>query len=316
MPLAGPFGRLDFQDVAVLGPDIEAAADAAIGADGLGAADARFAHGRFGFGNLHDRAVAGLRLDAFDHVDHAVERRLRQRGEEAGVAEHRFFHQRIARADRDAVAAGDATRFADGRAAIPQHARMRVFPADRERFVHLHVLAGLHAAAAENALVGIVAIEGIGDVHLVRLGLERDMLVLDGEQLRGVVDRAIAVVVVADGAVEQVVAEDAVERLALRRMRRGRASSRPSCPAETMVAQARTSLPSTSTMQVSQVWIGPKLRVIANLRQLRARAIDRIDQPFARLRFIGGAVDRNGTHGLPPSVHDGCIRYEHRGPIV
>ena len=49
--VGGAFGRLDFQDVAVLGPDIEAASDAAIGADGLGAPDARFAHGRFGFGN-------------------------------------------------------------------------------------------------------------------------------------------------------------------------------------------------------------------------------------------------------------------------
>ena len=113
-------------------------------------------------GELQDRAVAHLRLDALDDVDHAVQRRLGQRGEVAGLAEHRFFHERIARADRDAVAAGDAARFADGRAAIPQHARMLVFPVDAERLVHLQVLAGLHAAAAENALVGIVAIEGIG----------------------------------------------------------------------------------------------------------------------------------------------------------
>ena len=73
------FQRLDFQDVPVLGPDIEAASDAAIGADGFRAADARLAHGRLGLGNFHDRAVARFRLDAFDHVDHAVERRLWQR---------------------------------------------------------------------------------------------------------------------------------------------------------------------------------------------------------------------------------------------
>ena len=30
-------------------------------------------------------------------------------------------------------------------------------------------------------------------------------------------------------------------------------------PADVPVAQARTSLPSTSTMQVSQVWIGPNM---------------------------------------------------------
>ena len=134
------------------------------------------------------------------------------------MPEHGFFHERIARADRDAVAAGDAARFADGRAAIPQHAGMRIFPVDGQRLVDLQVLAGLHAAAAQNALVGIVAVERIAVVDFVGLGLERDMLVLDGEQFGGVVDRAVAVVVVADGAVEHVIAENAVERLVLRGM--------------------------------------------------------------------------------------------------
>ena len=138
---------------------------------------------------------------------------LRKRGEKARVAEHRFFHQRIARADGHAMAAGDAARFADRRAAVPQHARMLVFPVDRERLVDLHVLARLDAAAAQNALVGVVAVERIGVVDLVRLGLERDLLVLDRQHLRGVVDGAVAVVVVADRAIEHVVAEDAVERL-------------------------------------------------------------------------------------------------------
>ena len=119
------------------------------------------------------------------------------------------------------MAAGDATRFADRRAAVPQNARMRILPVDRKRFVHLHVLAGFDAAAAENALVGIVAIERIGVVDLVRLGLEGDFLVLDREHLGRVVDRAVAVVVVADRAVEQVILEDAIERLALRGRRRG-----------------------------------------------------------------------------------------------
>ena len=51
MPLAGPSRRLHLQDVAVLGPDIEAASDAAIGADGLGAPDARSSRmADFGFG--------------------------------------------------------------------------------------------------------------------------------------------------------------------------------------------------------------------------------------------------------------------------
>ena len=95
-------------------------------------------------------------------------------GEKAGMAEHRFFHQRVARADRDAMAARDAARFADRRAAVPQHARMRVFPADRKRLVHLHILTRLDAPPAENALVRIVAIERIGVVDLDTAWAERE----------------------------------------------------------------------------------------------------------------------------------------------
>ena len=69
--------------------------------------------------------------------------------------------------------------------------------------------------------------------------------------------RAVAVVVVADRAVEQVITEDALERPGA-----GAASARgedvtTSIPSAATVPQARTRLPSTSTMQVSQVWIGP-----------------------------------------------------------
>jgi hypothetical protein len=47
--------RLHFQNVPVLGPDIEAATDAAVGADRLGALDVRLAHGRFHFRELQNR---------------------------------------------------------------------------------------------------------------------------------------------------------------------------------------------------------------------------------------------------------------------
>ena len=114
-------------------------------------------------------AIAGFRFDAFDDVNHSVENRFRQRGQETGVPEHGFFHQRVARTDGDAVSAGNAARFADFRAAIPQHARMRIFPANGQRFVHLNVLAGLDAAPAQNALLRIVAIERVGVIHFVRL---------------------------------------------------------------------------------------------------------------------------------------------------
>ena len=88
-------------------------------------------------------------------------RAFAEAGEEAGLAQHGFLHERVARADRDAMAAGNAARFADGRAAIPQHARMRILPADGERLIHLQVLARLDAAAAQNALVRIVAVKRI-----------------------------------------------------------------------------------------------------------------------------------------------------------
>ncbi len=89
-------------------------------------------------------------------------------------------------------------------------------PVDGEGFVDLNILAGLHAAAAEDALVGIVAIEGVGAVLLVGLGLVGDGLMLYVEVCAGVVDGAVFVVVIADRAVELVVDEDAIVGLALR----------------------------------------------------------------------------------------------------
>src|SRR5579862_2169202 len=93
---------------------------------------------------------------------------------------------------------------------------MCVFPADGERFINLNVLTRFNAAAAKDALGGIVAIEGIGVIFRVGLGLEWKRLVLDGEKAGGVMDRAVAVVVVADGAIEEMVFEEAVECFALR----------------------------------------------------------------------------------------------------
>ena len=205
----------DFEDVAVARPDIEGAAHAAVGAHGLGALDARFAHGRFDGGDGEDGAEAGFGLDGFYYFDHVVERLGRQAGEVSGMAEHAFFHEGIAGADGDAVAAGDAGGAGDLLAAVPEDAGMVGLPVDGEGFVDLHVLAGLDAAAAEDALVGIVTIEGVGVVLLVGLGKEGPRLVLHRELADGVVDGAVAVVVVADGAVEVVIVENAIEGFAL-----------------------------------------------------------------------------------------------------
>ena len=120
------------------------------------------------------------------------------------------------------MTAGDAARFADRLAAVPEHARIFVLPPDGERLVHLDILARLDATAAEHALVGVVAVKGIGRIDLVRLRLELDALVLHVKHLGRVVDLAVLVVVVADGAIEKVVGEDVVERLPLRGIGPGR----------------------------------------------------------------------------------------------
>ena len=69
-----------------------------------------------------DRPIADRRLDTLDHLDHVVEHLWRQVRQIARVAQHRLFHQRIARADGHAVAAAHAARTCNLRAAIPQHA--------------------------------------------------------------------------------------------------------------------------------------------------------------------------------------------------
>src|SRR6202165_5444401 len=93
---------------------------------------------------------------------------------------------------------------------------MRIFPVNRKSFIHLHVLAGFDASAAKNALWRVVAVEGIRMILFVRLGMIRNWLMLDAQQSFRVVNGAISVVVVAHGAVENVIAENAVKGFALR----------------------------------------------------------------------------------------------------
>src|SRR5438094_3632937 len=127
------------------------------------------------------------------------------------MAEHRFFHQCIARTNSYAMPAGNATGLSDRRTAIPKHARIWILPVNRKSFVDLDVLTGFNAAAAENALIGIVAIERIRAVDLVGLRSKRDSLMLNGQQLRRVMDSAIAIVVIADRAIKKVITEDAIK---------------------------------------------------------------------------------------------------------
>lgn len=78
----------------------------------------------------------------------------------------------------------------------------------------------------------------------------------DAKQLGGVVDCAVTVAVVADSAVEEMVTENTIEGLSLR-LTRAPEFVTTLMPAEMFVAHALTRFPPTSTMQVSQVWIGP-----------------------------------------------------------
>ncbi len=106
---------------------------------------------------------------------------------------------------------GHAAGAADLHAAIPEHTWMLQFPADRKRFIHLHGLAGLNALAAQNALARIVAVEGIGHIHFIGLGLELMLLVLDIQGQRRVVYPAVLVVVIAYRAIEHVIAKNHIE---------------------------------------------------------------------------------------------------------
>src|SRR5882724_13290571 len=131
------------------------------------------------------------------------------------MTQHGFFHQRIAGTDGDAVAARNAARLSNGGASVPQHTGIWVFPVDGKRFVDLDILTSLYAAAAQNALIGIVAIERIRVIDFVGLRSKRDSLMLNGQQLRRVMDSAIAIVVIADRAIKKVITEDAIKRFHL-----------------------------------------------------------------------------------------------------
>src|SRR5437868_6912210 len=92
---------------------------------------------------------------------------------------------------------------------------MWVLPVNRQCLVDLHILTSLDATTAKNALVRIVSVKWVRIIDFIRLRLERNLLMLDGEKFGGVVNGAVAVVIVTDGAVEHVVAQDLVESLPL-----------------------------------------------------------------------------------------------------
>jgi hypothetical protein len=182
---------------------------------------------------------------------------------------------------------------------------MRVFPADAEGLVYLQVLTGFNAAPAENALLRIVAIKGIAWIDLVGFGLERDVLMFDGEQNRGVVDGAVAVVIVADRAVEQMISEDAIEGITLRCLR-------PRWPGFDMGAIDSIGSAGSHKLAVHLNHAGiasldwTKLRMIADLRNHDSATVEGVDQSLSGLDLLRLSVHDNGQGSDLPSSIAGC----------
>jgi hypothetical protein len=197
------------------------------------------------------------------------------------------------------MSAGNARRLRNLLASIPQHPRMVRLPIDRQRFIYLHILAGLHGPPAQNALAGVVAIKRIRVVLRIRLRRKRPLLVLHAHLFGRVVDRAVAVVVVAHCAVKVVVAEYPVERLALCdicSLRRGRHCHPRRCRGAARPHQLAVHFHQAGVAGFN----GPELWVIANLRQVSRRhhAVDGLHQRFPFNRGSRNAVKRHVDIGV------------------
>jgi hypothetical protein len=99
---------------------------------------------------------------------------------------------------------------------------MFVLPTDGKCFVNLHVLASFHTTAAEDALIRVVPVKGIGVISGVGFVEKGAFLMLDVEHGGCVVYGAIAIVVVANSAIEKVVLQNTVESIELRVSNAGR----------------------------------------------------------------------------------------------
>jgi hypothetical protein len=173
---------------------------------------------------------------------------------------------------------------------------MLILPPDTQRFIDLEGLAGLYAAPTKNALIGIVAIERIRVINFVRLRSKRDLLMFDGQQLGRVMDSTIAVVVVANRAVEQVVAENAIKCLHLggRRLRRlgGDLHS---------VGDSGRAGPDQAAVHFNHARVTclnrAELRVVADMGDRHASTVDQIDEKLAGSGFLNDTINRKVDHG-------------------
>jgi hypothetical protein len=204
------------------------------------------------------------------------------------------------------MAAGDTTGFADLGSAIPKDAGVRIFPVDGQGFVHLQVLACFNASPAKNALVWVVAVKGIRQIYFIRLGLVGDFLVFDRKKSRRIVNRAVAVAVVADRAIQEMIAQYAVKCLALRSARARRRGDdinairgqRAASPGQFAIHLDHTSVAGLNRS---------KLGVVTNLGYSRTRPVENIDQPFPGLDLKVFPVYANSHEN--PTLQEECWRY-------
>lgn len=118
---------------------------------------------------------------------------------------------------------------------------------------------------------------------------------LDGEELRRIVDFAVSVVVVAHRAVEQVIAENPVEGLGLRSC----CAPGVGCHAHAVFGTCPAS-PYQSAIYLDQARVTgldwAKLSVIADVRNLVADPAEHLDQQFVVLRRVLPFIDDQVDH--------------------
>jgi hypothetical protein len=123
------------------------------------------------------------------------------------------------------------------------------------------------------------------------------------------VNCAVAIAVITDGAVEHVIAEYPVVRFSLR----GVSGLRSGVNTESISDRSRTG-PEQLTVNLDHAGIAcldwSKLRVITDLRNLAAGAIDDIYQPFAGPGFLDYTINRDTDHDLRPCNYS-HLRIEH-----
>src|SRR6266850_1917865 len=187
---------------------------------------------------------------------------------------------------------------------------MRILPADRQSFVDLETLTGFNTTAAQNALVGIIAVERVGAVDFVRLGFEWETLVLDGQHLGGVVNDAVAVVVVADGAIKEVIAQNAIERFRSRQLR----PLRRDLHGHVVRNRSRTGAHQLS-IEFHKAGVASldraELRVIADVGKLNSGAANRVDETLSFPGFVGGTINENRHLSEPAPLYQAAFSARH-----